>query len=775
MRTNFSGNPSFLELLATVREVALEAYEYRDLPFEKLVEELQPERDLITTPIFQVFINMYNFKEDELNLEGLIVQPLKRRADAPQFDLEFYIREHQDGTHLSFVYDSDLFEANSIERMLGHFQTLLEGIVADPNQRISELPLLAEVEKQQILVDWNDTHRDYPKDKCVHELFETQVEKTPDAIAVVFEDQRLTYRELNTRANQLAHHLRKRGVQPETLVAVCMERSLEMVIGILGVVKVGGAYVPIDPDSPTDRLRFMLQDAQASLILTQEKISSYLVEFGDQRICLDDAGVDLSLESKENFENGVNGKNAAYMIYTSGSTGTPQGVVNVHGGLRNRLQWMQEAYRLTPADRVLQKTPFTFDVSVWEFFWPLISGACLVIARPGGHRDSAYLVQLIKSERITLLHFVPSMLGMFLQEEGVESCSTLRQVICSGEALSYELQQRFFERMSVAFSNLYGPTEASIDVTAWECRSDSDRTIVPIGRPIANTEIYILDGDLNPLPIGVVGEIYIGGDGVARGYRNRPELTAEKFIPDPFSTDPGARIYKTGDRARYLPDGTIVFLGRTDHQVKIRGYRIELGEIEATLVQHLTIKESVVLAREDTVGDQRLVAYVVGAGGSNPSAHDLRKFLQQKLPEYMVPSAFIFLESLPITPNGKLDRKALPAADQTRPELKDAYSPPQTPVEESLSQIWCDVLKLDKAGVHDNFFDLGGHSLTATQLISRVRDSFKLDLPLRTLFEAPTIYDLAQRVQELGEKQDVMQETKITRIAREQYRLRQKK
>ena len=376
----------------------------------------------------------------------------------------------------------------------------------------------------------------------------------------------------------------------------------------------------------------------------------------------------------------------------------------------------------------------------------MISGAGLVIARPGGHRDSAYLVQLIQSERITLLHFVPSMLGMFLQEEGVESCATLRQVICSGEALSYELQQRFFERTGVALSNLYGPTEASIDVTAWECRSDSDRTIVPIGRPIANTQVYILDGDLNPLPIGVVGEIYIGGDGVARGYLNRPELTAEKFIPDPFSNEPGARIYKTGDLARYLPDGNIDFLGRTDHQVKIRGYRIELGEIEAVLAQHPTIKESVVLAREDTAGDQRLVAYVVGAGGSQPSAHDLRRFLQQKLPEYMVPSAFIFLESLPLTPSGKLDRKALPAPDQTRPELEETYSPPRTPVEESLAQIWCDVLKLDQVGVHDNFFDLGGHSLTATQLISRIRDTFKLDLPLRNLFEAPTVGEFAARI-----------------------------
>jgi acyl carrier protein len=359
------------------------------------------------------------------------------------------------------------------------------------------------------------------------------------------------------------------------------------------------------------------------------------------------------------------------------------------------------------------------------------------------------------------------MLGVFLQEEGVESCSTLRQVICSGEALSYELQQRFFERTGVALSNLYGPTEASIDVTAWDCRNDSDRAIVPIGRPIANTQVYILDGDLNPLPIGVVGEIYIGGDGVARGYLNRPELTAEKFIPDPFSNEPGARIYKTGDLARSLPDGNIVFLGRTDHQVKIRGYRIELGEIEALLAQHLTIKESVVLAREDTAGDQRLVAYVVGAGGSNPSAHDLRSFLQQKLPEYMVPSAFIFLESLPLTPSGKLDRKALPAPDQRNPDFEESFVPPRTLVEEMLAGIWAEVLKLDKVGVHDNFFDLGGHSLMAMQVVSRVGQSFQVQLPLRKLFESPTVAGLAERIEDLRRKEQDLQILPIVSVSRE--------
>jgi amino acid adenylation domain-containing protein len=439
--------------------------------------------------------------------------------------------------------------------------------------------------------------------------------------------------------------------------------------------------------------------------------------------------------------------NAAYMIYTSGSTGTPKGVVNVHRGLLNRLQWMQETYRLTAADRVLQKTPFTFDVSVWEFFWPLISGARLIVARPGGQRDSAYLVQVIKSQQITTLHFVASMLQVFLQAPGIEECISLKHVFCSGEALSYDLEQRFFERSSAALYNLYGPTEASIDVTAWECRRDNTAKVVPIGKPIANTQIHILDSHLNPVPIGVAGELHIGGDGLARGYLNRPELTAEKFIRNPFSTDPETRLYKTGDFARYLPDGNIEFLGRIDNQVKIRGYRIELGEIEAVLGQHPAVREAVVLSREDTPGDKRLVAYVVGTPGAIPSSSELRTFLQQKLPEYMVSPTFLFLESLPLTSNGKLDRKALPAPDQNRPEMEHTYTAPRTPVEELLANIWDEVLNLDKVGIHDNFFDLGGHSLLATQVVSRVWKTFQVELPLRALFEAPTVAGLAAEIE----------------------------
>jgi amino acid adenylation domain-containing protein len=747
LRADLSNNPSFRQLLARVRQVALDAYDHQEIPFEKLVEELNPDRSLTTSPLFQVMFILQNAGESSLHFEGLHSTPIRTHSDVAKFDLTLTMSERHGSLRASLNYNTDLFDAATIERMLGHFQTLLEGIVSNPDRRISDLPLLTEAEKHQLVVEWNDTKKDYPTDKCVHQLFEDQVERTPEAVAVVFEDQQLTYRELNTRANQLAHYLRQQGIQPDTVVALCLERSLEMVIAILGVLKAGGAYLPIDPDLPAERGHFLLHDAQARLILTQNNLRISFADFSGHIVCLDREWRKLSDQSHDNPQHQVMGRNAAYVIYTSGSTGTPKGVINVHSGLLNRLLWMQETYRLTSADRVLQKTPFTFDVSVWEFLWPLISGASLIVARPGGHRDGAYLVELVKSQQITTLHFVPSMLEVFLQEPGVDGCTSLRQVICSGEALSYELQQRFFERSLASLHNLYGPTEASIDVTAWECRNISNLTVVPIGRPIANTQIYILDPHLTPVPIGVAGELHIGGDGLARGYLNRPELTAEKFIANPVSNEPGARLYKTGDLARYLPDGNIEFLGRMDNQVKIRGYRIELGEIEAVLSQHPAVQQAVVLARDDIPGDKRLIAYIVNANGSAPSAHDLRSYLQQKLPDYMMPSAFVFLDTLPLTPNGKLDRKALPAPDQSRADFDDAFVAPRTPVEEILANIWADVLKLDKVGIHDNFFHLGGHSLLATQVVSRVNHSFQINLPLRRLFETPTIAGLADFIQ----------------------------
>ena len=739
LRTDCSGDPSFRELLGRVRKVALDAYAHQDLPFEKLVEELHPQRNSSRSPLFQVMFAFQNAQETAPSLAGLTVTSLNVESETAIFDLSLLMVEEANSLKATLEYNTDLFDAATMSRMRDHFQILLEGIAANPEHRLSDLPLLTQTEKQRLLVEWNDTKRDYPRDKCIHELFEAQVERSPDATAVVFQSRELTYRELNRRANQLAHYLRKLGVGPDVIVGICMERSIEMVLALLAILKAGGAYMPIDPDYPKDRAAFMLEDAAAAVLLSQQRLIERLPHHGVMAIPLDTEWEAIAHESDENPASGVTAGNLAYVIFTSGSTGTPKGAMNIHRGICNRLLWMQDAYELTAADHVLQKTPFSFDVSVWEFFWPLLTGARLIVAQSGGHRDSAYLVKLIAEQEITTLHFVPSMLQVFLEQEGLEILSCLRRVICSGEALPFELQERFFLRLGAELHNLYGPTEASVDVTFWACQRESDRRSVPIGRPIANTEIYLLDSHLQPIPTGVPGELYIRGDGVARGYLNRPELTAEKFIPSPLGNDPGARLYRTGDLARRLPDGSIEFLGRTDHQVKIRGFRIELGEIEAALGQHPEVREAIVLAREDIPGEKRLVAYVV-AQRVFPIT-ELRGFLAEKLPEHMVPSAFVFLDALPLTSNGKIDRRNLPAPDQSRPEQENSFVAPRTSVEELLARIWGEVLKLDQVGIHDNFFALGGHSLLLTQIASRIQRAFLVSLPLRILFDAPTVAD----------------------------------
>ena len=647
---------------------------------------------------------------------------------------------------LRIMYDCKRFDVGAISRLSDHCLKLLEGMVAGPDRRLCEFPILTEAEQRQLLVEWNDTARDYPRVESVHKLIEAQVQRSPDAVAVVFAGKELTYRELNQRSNQLAHRLIKLGVEPDVLVGICADRSMEMVVGLLGVLKAGGAYVPLDPGYPKERLAFMLQDAQVPVLLTQAHLLKGLPEHRAHVLCLDRDWEMLTGESTENPAATVNGENLSYVIYTSGSTGQPKGAMNTHKGICNRLLWMQEMYRLTEADRVLQKTPFSFDVSVWEFFWPLLAGARLVVACPEGHKDSAYLVKVITEQKVTTLHFVPSMLQVFLDEPGLENCSSLKRVICSGEALTVALQELFFAKCHAELHNLYGPTEASVDVTYWACERDSSWPTVPIGRPISNTQIYILDSHLQAVPIGVAGELHIGGIGLARGYLNRPELTDAKFLPDPFSTEPEARIYKTGDLARYLPNGNIEYLGRLDHQVKIRGFRIELGEIESVLSRHPSVKETVVLAREDTPGEKHLVAYVVPAHESTPTPNELREFLRHKLPDYMVPSAFVHLESLPLSPNGKVDRKALPPHDPIASIVKEVFLPPRTLTEKTLAKAWSEVLKVEHIGIHDHFFDLGGHSLLLAQVERKLRGSFDRELSLVDLFEHPTIATLAQHI-----------------------------
>src|SRR6266567_4488015 len=753
LRANLSGNPTFKELLGRVRQTVIGALDHQDYPFPLLVERLQPRRDASYSPLFQTLFVLDRSREPweasrsgegeaaaRLAQEKLRLEPFIYGQQGAPFDLTLRMVDVNGLLSADLRYNVDLFDATTMGRIEQHFLTLLHGIVADPGQRLADLPMFTEAEQRQ-LVAWNDTQSDYPEQTCVHQLIEEQVQRTPEALAVVFEGKQLSYSEVNRQANQLAHLLQARGVGPEVLVGVCMERSIELVVALLAILKAGGAYVPLDPTYPQERLSYMIQDTQMPVLLTQRRWRDVLPAGDMQIICLDSDWQPSG--SEENPVSDVQPGNMAYMIYTSGSTGRPKGVINIHRGLSNRLHWMQQAYQLTAEDRVLQKTPFSFDVSVWEFFWPLLTGACLVVARPGGHQDPAYLASLIDEQQITTLHFVPSMLNMFLLEPGLEErCKSLKRVICSGEALPFELQKRFFSRLDAELHNLYGPTEASIDVTYWQCQPQSHDGTVPIGRPIANTQIYILDRLEHPVSIGVPGELYIGGVGVARGYHNRPELTAEKFVRNPFSEDATDRLFRTADLARYRPDGAIEFLGRVDHQVKIRGFRIELGEIEAVLGQHPAIKEVVVLAREDVPGNKRLVAYLVANARRGPTVEDLRGFLKDKLPHYMIPAAFVFLDALPLLTNGKVDRKSLPAPDPLRPKLEEAFVAPRNPVEEVLASIWAQVLGIDKVGIHDNFFDLGGASIQSLQIIAKAGEA-GLQLTPEMLFEHQTVAELA--------------------------------
>jgi len=751
LRTNLEGNSSFQELLSRVRRVALEAYTHQDLPFDKLVEAIQPVRDVSYTPLFQVSFVLRNPLElgeiPDLTLSSFNVESTKA-----QFDLSLIVELNKDNAIASFEYNTDLFDKSTITKMLAHWQNLLERIIVNPQAKLSELSLLSDTEKQQILIKWNNTQVNYPQDKCIYQLIEEQVERTPDNIAVVFENQHLTYRELNNKANQLAHYLQSLGVKPDVVVGISTERSLEIVIAILAIFKAGGAYLPLDPSYPKERLAFMLADAQVGILLTQNHLVETLPSLQHtQVIRLDrDTLIFTTHQSQKNPISEVKPESLAYVIYTSGSTGIPKGVLNTHLGLVNRLLWMEDEYNLTPsdslrerfADRVLQKTPFSFDVSVWEFLWSLFTGVSLVLAKPEGHRDSGYLVDLIAREQITTLHFVPSMLQVFLEEPQLEKCRSLKRVFCSGEALSLRLQERFFERLDAELHNLYGPTEAAIDVTYWRCQSNSDRSFVPIGRPIANTQIYILDQYLQPVPIGVVGELYIGGMGLARGYLNRTELTEEKFIANPFKQ--GERLYKTGDLARYHRDGAIEYLGRIDHQVKVRGFRIELGEIETVLNQHPTVRETVVIAWGETFEERQLVAYLIANGDRQLTTNELRNYLKDLLPEYAIPAVFIWLDNLPLLPNGKINRRALPVPEKSRPTLTEIYKPPNSEIERSIATIWQEVLNLEKVGINDNFFDLGGHSLLMVQVNQKLNAALNRNLSVVEMFQNPTISALAR-------------------------------
>ena len=732
LRTDLSGNPSFEQLLSRVREVALSAYTHQDLPFELLVEELQPVRDLSHTPLFQVMFVLQNAPMPTLALPGLTVSPLAVAGTTSKFDLTLVMEETEQGLVGMWEYSTDLFDATTIARMAGHFQTLLTGIVADPKQRLSDLPLLTESERQQLLVEWNNTHTEYPQ-VCIHQLFEAQVEQRPDAIAVVFGEQQLTYRELNCQANQLAHHLQQLGVGPEVLVGICVERSLLMVVGLLAILKAGGAYVPLDPAYPQERLAFILEDAQASVLLTQKRLVTALPQRVARVVCLDADWKTIAQAGGENSVSHVRPEHMAYLIYTSGSTGKPKGVAIEHHSTVSLLKWAEQVFTLEELAGVLASTSICFDLSVFEVFVPLSWGGTVILVE-----NALHLPALKTAQNVTLINMVPSAVQELLRIDGIPA--SVRTVNLAGEPLQNTLVQQLYQLNHIRqVFNLYGPSE---DTTYSTCdRVKRGAEGIPfIGRPIANTQVYLLDSHLQPVPIGVLGELYIGGDGLARGYINRSELTADKFIPNPFSARPGARLYKTGDIARYLPDGNIEYVGRIDYQVKIRGFRIELGEIEAVLSQHPAILQTVVIAREDVPGNKRLVAYLVSNQEEAPTISDLRLYLKEHLPEYMVPSAFVMLDTLPLTPNGKVDRRALPVL-VTGPSREASFVAPRTSTEEALATIWADVLRVE-VGIHDNFFELGGDSILSILIVARANQA-GLQLAPKQLFQYQTIAELA--------------------------------
>ena len=771
LRADLSGTPTFKEFLLRVRDVCLDAYAHQDLPFERLVQELQPERDVSRNPLFQVMFVLQNAPRPLAKVSDLRFRQMEIQHARSQFDLSLFLRE-RDGKVIGFFeYSTDLFGCATIERMAGHFQMLLEGIVADPDQSISTMPLITEAERHQVLVEFNDTAAEYPKNSCIQELFEEQVERTPDATAVRFEGRQLTYGEMNARANQLAHYLQRLGVGPEKRVGICVERSLEMVVGLLGILKAGGAYVPLDPLYPRERLEFMLNDAQISVLLTQKPLVRQLPRTETLAVCLDDWTV-FDQENQENPTRETEADSAAYVIYTSGSTGTPKGVVGLHRGAVNRFAWMWSTYPFEANEMSCVKTSLSFVDSVWEVFGPLLKGTPSTIIPDQEAKDPQLLIETLADNHVTRIVLVPSLLKAILDvgPKLQRNLPDLKLWTSSGEPLSRELAERFRQCLpNSKLLNLYGSSEVSADVTCYETRETESSGSISIGRPIHNTQIYLLDSHLQPVPIGISGEIYVGGAGLARGYLNRPQLTTERFIPNAFSDEPRSRLYRTGDLACYLANGNIEFLGRVDNQVKIRGCRIEPAEVETVLNQHPAVRESMVVAHEGTSSAERyLVAYTVSTDQPRPSANQLRDFLKDKLPEFMVPSVFVLLETLPLMPNGKVDRGALPLPETARLELENFFVGPRTEAEQLVAQVWREVLKVEKIGVHDNFFELGGHSLTATQVIARLRDAFRAEVPLRFLFETPTVADLTHKIETLNGQEVDLSFPPIVRVSREE-------
>lgn len=744
LRVVVKDDPGIAQLLKQIKASTLSAYAHQELPFEQVVEAVKPRRSMSYNPIFQVMLALDNTpKADVAMLPGLTLSPMSMPLTTTQFDLALSLREVDDEIVGSLVYASDLFESDTVERWVGHLQTLLAAMIADDRRRVSQLPLLSPTERRRIVIDWNTTQADDARDKSIQQWFEEQAEKTPDAIAVVFEGVSLTYAGLNAKANRLAHFLREQGAGPDVLIGLCVERSLAMLIGLLGILKAGGAYVPLDPEYPEERLVYMVNDTETPVVLTQERLLGKLSACSVAKVCLDRDGSEIALFSQDNPMVGNDPLNAAYVIYTSGSTGKPKAVVVSHRNTVHSTAARFATYR-EPIQVFLLLSSYAFDSSVAGIFWTLLQGGCLCLPSSDEAKDPAAMAELIRRQQVSHLLALPSLYSLLLHQR-LPSLQSLKTVVVAGEACSNTVVKEHFSVLpEVSLYNEYGPTEGTVWSTVYRAEALDVGRLLPIGRPIANVRLYLLDNALSPVPVGVAGELYIGGEGVVRGYLKQPALSAERFIPDPFGSD-GGRLYKTGDLARYRADGNIEFLERTDHQVKIRGLRVELGEIEARLLEHLDVHEAVVAVREDTAGNKTLTAYIVGSPGNPPEIDSLRAHIKAALPDYMLPNAFVLLEAMPLSANGKLDRKALPVPE-VNGQRQAQYSPPGTETELMLSAIWAEVLALEKVGITDDFFELGGHSLLAMQLISRMCRKFDIELPVRILFEAGNIENIAKKI-----------------------------
>jgi amino acid adenylation domain-containing protein len=754
LRSKVNGNGTFRELLDQVRETTLRAYEHQDVPFEKLVEELQPQRSLSRHPLFQVLFTLQD--GGELKLSGLELTWMDTANDIAKFDLSFFISETSTGLYAWFEYDTELFERPTVARMLRHFEVLLEAIAANPDARLSELPMLTEAEREQ-LREWNQTTTDYGRDLCLQQIVETQVLQQPEAVAVLHGKEQITYRELNERANQLAHYLREHGVGLDVRVGILLERSVNFVVAVLGIIKAGGTYVPLDGTYPKQRLQFMLEDADVRLLLT-ERNQPQVATDATEVVYLDHAAELLANVSRENPENVNQAEDLAYVMYTSGSTGQPKGVAVTHRAI-NRLVRNTEYVKLESSDRVGQTSNVSFDGATFEIWGALLHGATLVVLPKETVLSPLELKREIAKRKISVMFLTTALFNQMAQSVP-EAFASLRYLIFGGEASDAQAVKRVVERGKPQhLVNGYGPTEGTTFTTTYEVNEVTPGHALPIGRPLSNTEVWVLDRQGHLAPAGVTGELYIGGDGIAREYLGRPDLTAERFVPHPFSNEPGARLYRTGDLVRYMSDGNIVFLKRMDHQVKVRGFRVELGEIEAALNQYWAISESVVIDNDDLPGGTRLIAYIVPEEGVEPASAELYAFLKEKIPSYMIPSIFVTLKEIPLTPNGKVNRAELPVPQMSEDGASANFVAPRSPLEETLAEIWRETLGVAQIGVESNFFDLGGHSLMATRVVTQIRERFGVELPLRVLFESPTIAGLAQHLDAVQVK-----ETQLSRI-----------